>query len=151
MEWANQRPDAGFETIEHTADIGLRIWGPTPEALFERAAAGMASLLVDPATVEAVEERELAVGAADLEEALVAWLQEILYLYEVQRLVPARFRVERAGAGGAHGWVAGERYDPGRHETRADIKAVTYHRLRIERRATAGGPERWETTVIFDI
>ncbi|MBD3160944.1 MAG: archease [Candidatus Eisenbacteria bacterium] len=146
-----REPVAGFEPVEHTADVGLRIWAPTREGLFERAAAGMASLLVDPASVEPVEEREVAVGAADVEEALVSWLQEILYLYEVQRFVPARFRLERADAGGVHGWVVGERFDPSRHETRADIKAVTYHDLRIERSETEDGRERWRTTVIFDI
>ncbi len=73
----------GFEPVEHTADVGLRVWGRTLEELFAQAGMGMASLLVDPETVRAVERRHVALTTNDLEEALVAWLQEILYLYEV--------------------------------------------------------------------
>ena len=43
----------------------------------------MVSLLVDKERIRSIERREIAIEAADLEEALVTFLQEILYIYEV--------------------------------------------------------------------
>ena len=38
----------GFELVDHTADIGVRVWGPTAEEVFEQAALAMFSLVCDP-------------------------------------------------------------------------------------------------------
>lgn len=141
----------GFEPVEHTADVGLRAWGGTLEELFAQAATGMAGLLVDPETVRPLERRHLILAARDLEEGLIALLQEILYLYEVERLAPAAISVDRAAPDSVVANVLGEPFDRTRHETRTDIKAATYHDLRILSVADAGGGVRYETVVIFDI
>lgn len=141
----------GFEPVEHTADVGLRAWGRTVEELFAQAALGMASLLVAPETVRARERRRVSLAAHDLEEALVAWLQEILYLFEVGRFVPADVIVSKAAPDSVEAEVAGESFDRDRHEARIDIKAATYHDLRIRKTQDAAGRERFETVVIFDI
>lgn len=146
------RPPAGHETIDHTADIGLRIWGRSPEELFQQAAIGMVSLLVDRERVEAREVREVAIAAAsDHEEALVSFLQELLYLYEVRRFVPREVEVVHASAAGVRARLRGEERDRMKHEIRTDIKAVTYHDLAVRCEAAPDGSIRWETVVIFDI
>ena len=60
----------------------------------------MVSLLVDQERIRSVERREIAIEAADLEEALVTFLQEILYIYEVGRFIPAAINVLSAGSSG---------------------------------------------------
>lgn len=142
---------AGFEPIEHTADVGLRVWAGTCEELFRQAALGMVAILVDPGSVRASEAREVRVSAADLEEALVSFLQEVLYLYEVEGFVTREVEISEAGEAGVRARLWGEARDPGRHEALAEIKAATYHALDIRRREEEGGPERWETTIVFDI
>jgi SHS2 domain-containing protein len=141
---------AGHETIEHTADAGLRVWGPTPEDLFAQAALGMIALLFDPQHVRPAAARSIDLEASDFEEALVAWLQELLYLYEVQRFVPVEVEVQTAGAGGVHAVVRGEPFDHRRHEVRMEIKAATYHGLDIRPTRAENGIDRWECTIIFD-
>jgi len=141
----------GFEPVDHTADIGLRAWGPTLEDLFAQAAFGMTDLLVDSGRIRQREERRVAVPAGDLEEVLVGWLQEILYLHEVGRFVASEFRVARAGSDGVEATLLGEPIDRERHAPRMDIKAATYHDLRIERTRGADGCERFETVIIFDV
>jgi SHS2 domain-containing protein len=42
--------------------------------------------------------------------------------------------------------VAGERFDPSRHETQPEVKAVTRHELVVEQ--TEG---RWRAEVLFDV
>jgi SHS2 domain-containing protein len=141
---------AGYEVVEHTADVGLRVWGPTPEDLFRQAALGMVSLLVDPRRVRVHEDRSVDVEASDMEEALVAWLQELLYLYEVQRFVVTDVEVASARKNGVRALVRGETFDPDRHEVRMEIKAATYHALDIRPTRAENGCDRWECTIIFD-
>jgi SHS2 domain-containing protein len=140
----------GYEVIEHTADVGLRVWGSTPEDLFTQAALGMISLLLAQQNVRTIEARDVNLEASDLEEALVAWLQEILYLYEVQRFAPAGIEVRAAGANGVQGVVSGEPFDRQRHEVRMEIKAATYHGLDIRPTRAENGLDHWECTIIFD-
>jgi SHS2 domain-containing protein len=141
---------AGFEVIEHTADVGLRAWGPTPEDLFTQAARGLISFLFDARQVRASRTRIVDIEASDLEEALVAWLQEILYLFEVKHFAAAEVDVQAAAAHGVRARVRGEPFDQRRHEMRMEIKAATYHGLDIRPTAAENGSERWECTIIFD-
>ena len=144
-----QRP-AGFDVIDHTADVGLRVWGRCPEDLFFWAAHGLVSLLIDPSRVESKESRKAVIQANDTEETLVAILQEILYLYEVHKFVPRGVSIFRLPEGGFLILVFGEPFDPDRHEPLMDIKAATYHNLDIKPTRLEDGTERWECTIIFD-
>jgi SHS2 domain-containing protein len=141
----------GFEPVEHTADVGLHAWGRTLEELFTQAGLGMAALLTNPEKVEARERREVDLPADDLEQGLIGWLQEILYLYEVGRFVPAAVEVALVTPARVRATVIGEPLDRGRHESRADIKAATYHDLKIRSFRDAAGGVRFDTVVIFDI
>lgn len=151
MDGNGQDRPAGYEVVEHTADIGLRIWAPSLEGLFEQAALGMLALLTDPNRVRMGRIEDIAIEANDLEEALIAWLQEILYRFEVHHFVPARIEVLEATPRRVRARLEGEPFDPARHETRMDIKAATYHDLSVQRETEADGTRRWRTTVIFDI
>ncbi len=148
---APDRGPFGFEPVEHTADIGLRAWGRTLEELFAQAGTGMASLLVDPDTVRTIERRPVSLLAQDLEEGLIELLQEILYVYEVEHLVPATITVDRVAPTWVVASILGEALDRSRHETRTDIKAATYHDLRIRTVPDVTYGVRYETVVIFDI
>jgi len=146
----SSRPPAGYEPVEHTADIGLRVWAPSVEGLFTQAALGLFSFLVDVEHVRVREARRIDLEAADIEEALVAWLQELLYLFDVQRFVPAGIDVEAVTPKEVHAVVRGEPLDRRRHEIRMEIKAATYHGLDIRPIPAENGTSRWECTIIFD-
>ena len=80
---------------------------------------------------------------------MVAWLEEMLFLFEVESLLffGADVRVEESPPGfGLHATVRGVGYDPERHPLKVLIKGVTYHELTVEE--TADG---WRARVIFDI
>ncbi len=131
-----------YEEIEHTADVGIRAYGRTASEIFAAAAEGMFSLIADPANVEPKGEVEIRLTAEDLPKLLVAWLSELLFLHETQRLLFSRFDVRVRGRSlRAH--VRGESIDKSRHELKLAIKAVTYHRLSVD--VTKGVAE-----VIFD-
>jgi SHS2 domain-containing protein len=138
---------AGFALIEHTADVGVRAWGATEEAVFEEAARGVFWLVCDPGTVGASERLAVNVespsGEHDL--LLVAWLNELLYLFETRRILFSEFRVLELAGGALRAEVAGETMGP-RHVVCGGVKAATYHALRLEH--TADG---WQAEVILDV
>ena len=85
----------GHEVIEHTADIGLRVWAPSLEDVFAEAAIGLIGVM-GSAEGDAITEH-VALEAADLDALLVDWLSEVLFLFEARNVVPqdVRVRIDR--------------------------------------------------------
>ena len=140
------QPEGGarFELLEHTADIGIQARGATLEEAFEQATLGLAevqgALAPGPGEPVAVE-----VSAPDPGGLLVDWLNEVLWLREVRQAALAGVRVERVGEGTAGGSLLLAPGGPAPEGT--FVKAVTYHRLRVEP-APAGG---WLVEVYLDV
>lgn len=135
-----------YRLLEHTADMGLEVEGASLEELFQEAARGLRELMFGPAAGSAHGAQGLQVGGREMGELLVNWLNEILYLFEVQGIYPVRFQVEAVEDGKVCGQVWGEPFDAGRHPVERVVKAVTYHQLKVER--TAG---RWRARVYVDL
>jgi SHS2 domain-containing protein len=133
-----------FEVLEHTADVGLRITAGTPEALFEAAAEGLATL-EDAWFPGEGRARDVVVEASDLPGLLVAWLDELLYLRDAEDVVFGGFEVQEAAEGRLRSRVATAPRG-GRVLESAGVKAATYHGLRFER--TNGG---WTADVYLDV
>jgi SHS2 domain-containing protein len=134
---AQRRSDpGGFELLEHTADVGIRAWAGSLEEAFERATEGLAEVLgaLRPAGSAGApgpgEPVPVEVAADDLGGLLVDWLNEVLWLREVRQAALAGVEVERVGDGVARGTVA--LASGGAAPDGTFVKAVTYHRLRVE-------------------
>ena len=142
-------PKAGHELLEHTADLGVRARGATLEELFEQATVGLAEVLgawrPGPG-----EPQALAVTGDDPGGLLVDWLNEVLYLHEVRRAALGAVRLDRVGGGRAEGTV---RLTPDAAPfDGVEVKAVTYHRLRVEPTAEPGaGRGGWIAEVYLDL
>jgi SHS2 domain-containing protein len=136
---------AGFEVFDHTADVGVRAWGPDLPAAFAQAARGLFSLLVPLAAIRETTARAVAVEASDLESLLVAWLDELLFVFETEGLVFARFAVALPSPTTLTATAHGELFDPERHRGGVVVKATTYHQITV----AAGPPARVQ--VILDI
>jgi len=135
-----------FEVLEHTADVGLRAYGHSLKEAFENSAVGMFSLITDLESIKPTASEEVVIEAEDRESMLVEWLNELLYRFEVEYVVFKRFEIidwdeEHHMRAIAHG----EPLDLGRHQIKTQIKACTYHMLKIEHN------EYWSAQVIFDI
>ena len=134
------------QPIEHTADVGIRCRASTLEQLFECAARAMFEIIAPIGEVNAVDTVNVSVEAGGLEELLVNWLEELLYIWESKRMLLARFSISTISPERLEGEVVGERYDATRHELHTEIKAATYHGLRVEHKGDA-----WEVQIIFDV
>ncbi len=135
-----------FETFEHTADIGLRVRGESLDELFAEAGRAFFSLIVaNPQAIRPVQQVEFELTGSQRDELLRDWLAELLYTFATQRLLLAEFDVHvRDDALSAR--ARGEPLDRRRHELDLEVKAITYHGLKVEQ--AAGG---WLAEVIVDI
>ena len=135
-----------YETFEHTADLGLRIRADDLRGLFEEAARGLFSAIVTNFDdVRPVDEVTFEVKGIEREELLRDWLAELLYAFHGRHLLLAQFDV-RLDQAGLTATARGEPMDPDRHQIDAELKAVTYHGLKVEQDA-----DGWLAEVIVDI
>jgi SHS2 domain-containing protein len=132
---------AGYREHEHTADWELEVWAPDIGMLLEQAARGMYALSGIQLEYAPRLERTVRIEAVDLEMLLVRFLQELLYLDEMEGLGFDRFDIQlEPGRLTARLWGAVLR-----SKTR-EIKAVTYHKLKID--SSPGGLRVW---IVFDV
>jgi SHS2 domain-containing protein len=135
-----------YETFEHTADLGLRVRAPDLDTLFAEAAACLFSAIVDdPGAVRPARRIDVKIDGAEREYLLFDWLRELLYAFDSRHLLLSRFEV-RVGDAGLEGAAWGEPFDPDRHALAHEVKAITYHGLKVERAA-----DGWLAEVIVDI
>jgi SHS2 domain-containing protein len=135
-----------YETFDHTADLGLRIRAADLDTLFAEAGLALTSVLVEGISdIRPLRSLEVRLPADDLDYLLFDWLKTLLYHFDVERLLLSRFEVTVTDEG-LKATCHGEPMDPARHEPAHEVKAITYHGLRVER--TADG---WLAEVIVDI
>jgi len=124
-----------FEFLEHIADAYIAAYGRTLEEAFENAALAMFEVMTDTSKVEAKVERTLEASGYDEYELLYDWLEKLLIEYYSDNLVFSKFKVEsieRTPEGfRLRGKAMGEVFDPSRHESRVEVKAVTYSLMEI--------------------
>jgi SHS2 domain-containing protein len=127
-----------WEHFEHGADVGVRGRGDTAARAFEEAARALFSLLsADLAAIRPSVEERVACEAANLEELLVAFLNDLLFLFDSRRVVFGRFQVAIEDAPGRARLTAlarGEPFDPRRHEFTVLPKGATFTALEVARR-----------------
>ncbi len=135
-----------YHHIDHTADLGIRVFGATLADLFENAAFGLFDNITNLAKVDPNLELSVEVQATDREALLVNWLSELNYLFLTRKVLFEFFQINEINDEHLTATVRGEKFDPDQHEIYTEVKAVTYHKLYAKE--TAKG---WEAQVIFDL
>jgi SHS2 domain-containing protein len=135
-----------YELFEHTADLGLRVRAASlPELFAEAGRALFAAIVVNLQAVRPLQPVALHVAGDAPELLLFDWLTELLYVFESRRLLLAEFDV-MLDPKGLRATCRGEPVDRARHELDHEVKAITYHGLRVEQ-----ANEGWLAEVIVDI
>ena len=127
---------AGYEYFDVEADVGVRAWGGDCAEAFAQAALGVLALGVAPGDVEARETRDVRAQAATPEDLLVAWINECVYVHEIEGFAVHRVAVNDLTGEVAHGVLHGEALDPIRHRLGTVVKGATHHRVAIDETAT---------------
>jgi len=138
--------DKPFEVIDHTADIGIVAYGATIKQVFANAALGLFNLMADLDDFKEGLQRELELSAEDVEVLLIEWLNELIYIFDVEHIIFKKFEIEKLTSTQIKARCFGEKMKPGQHKLKREIKAATYHMLQISKEDGT-----YKVQVIFDI
>ena len=135
-----------YELIDHTADIGLKAYGKTLSEAFENAAKGMFDIITDNSEIESTGQYNIELNASDLEQLLVDFLSELLYLHSANNIVFGFFKLDIDEANKSlKGTFYGEKFNLSKHKIGTEIKAVTYHMVEVKKNKS------YRVQVLFDI
>jgi len=136
--------EAGFQEIEHTADVEIKVWGGDLNALFIQAAKGMYHLsqVRKEENRQTTRSRSFSVKGMDPESLLVAYLNEVLFYLETERIAFQEFDLEFQGKGRLQAQLEGAVVK----DLNREIKAVTFHNLEIQELDTG-----WQVRIVFDV
>lgn len=135
-----------YTIIDHTADIGIDVFGDTLQDLFSNAGFALFDIITDLSTVECKVKHSLNIVGVDKEQLLVNWLSELLFLHDVKNLLFKNFYVNQLSDYQLTADVSGEAFDEKRHIIKTEVKAVTYHSLSIIQK-----DQQWKARIIFDL
>ena len=125
-----------FEFFDVTADVGFHSYGKTLGEAFENSALAMFEVMTDTRKIEPTIVKEIEIESEDSLALLYDWLDELIFLHDSEYLVFNTFNIEiqKINEDLYHlkGTARGEVFNPEKHESREDVKAVTYHLMDIK-------------------
>ena len=134
-----------FELLDiATADMAFAAYGSDLNELFSNAAKAITSVMFDGKIGQKIV-RKLELEEKEDIVLLQKWLSEIVYLHESEKLLFSRFDVKTDGRK-LKAAIYGEKYDKKKHKFIIDVKAVTYHKMSIDK--TKDG---YKCTVVVDV
>lgn len=134
-----------YKLIDHTADLGIEVYGSCLRELFENAGYAMFDVITDTNRLNALSETTLNITGEDWPDLMVNWLRELLYLWTGRGLLVKIAEVSISEYTLSAN-VKYEPYVPERHLIKNELKAVTYHQIRVEQKDAI-----WEAGIIFDV
>lgn len=138
-----------FEIIDHTADIGIVAYGKTKREVFINTAKGMFEIIAgENRNLKENFYDKIKLEAESLEDLLIAWLNELLYISEVKLVILNKFKIKELFDYQIKAEVGGTKINHLSIRIKKEIKAVTYHRLEFKKDEESG---LWRAQVIFDI
>lgn len=147
--------NSNFKYIDHVADIRFIAYGETLEKVFENAALATLTVIADISTIQSQIEFEIELEAIDLENLMVDFLSELLFLFDAEETVLGNVTVKEVGAKtdedgkemySINAAVSGEPIDSQKQNFKTEVKAITYNGIRVEK--TRDG---FETEVVLDL
>ncbi|MCS7128752.1 MAG: archease [Sulfolobales archaeon] len=128
-----------FEYLEHTADVYIVAYGSDILELFSNAGLALFETMTDISRINEKVKKVIKALGFDLESLLYKWLEELLILYYSENImcrevVAEKIEVRRVTDGVEYellGFCSGEEFDLSRHIPRIEVKAVTYHLMKI--------------------
>ncbi|MCM8795520.1 MAG: archease [Candidatus Omnitrophica bacterium] len=138
-----------YELIEHTADLGIRVKAKDLKELFRNAGLAMFEIMAEPAQIDDKQKPKtkkviIKQKADNLDGLFVNWLNELLSLSATKELIFCDFKIKKLDKNSLEVEAEAESLD--KYKVNTEIKAATYHQLKIEKIDS-----RWQAEVIFDV
>jgi SHS2 domain-containing protein len=150
LRWDPEGRDSVYKELDHPADLLVEVWGSDLPELFENALFALYDQMAELEGFEIERSETIEVRGSSPEEALRSLLSEALYRFATEGFVAASAKIDvhatPSGEVQVKADLHGETIDRERHTLASEVKAVTYHKLAVER-----VPEGWRATVLFDV
>ena len=124
-----------YKQIPHTADIAVRAYGKDLKDLFINAAYAMFDIIADLKGLKNSIEIDVKVNAPSEEELLVSWLNELLYNFYTKFIIFSKFKILSIDDNNVIAKAKGKPVGDNKNRLKTEIKAVTYHNLKIKKGA----------------
>lgn len=139
-------PRQFYSLIDHTADIGMEVRGIEFHALLEQAGKGLFHVVTDISTVRPTSRIHIGTWEGNEEHIMRSWLEKLLFHFNTDDILFARFSVTPSDDGGFAGAAWGEVFDSQRHTIHTEIKGITYHQFEVSQ-----SKDGWYARIIFDV
>ena len=131
----------GYQEVDHTADVALRVWAENFQSLLRQAAKGLYVLMGAVPHADSSEKKVFAIPQGNQETILVDFLNELLFLAEQDGIMLDHFSFYE-GQENIEVASTGKKIS----SQERVIKAVTFHDLKVEKTATG-----CLVTITFDV
>lgn len=124
-----------FEYFDVTADIGFFAYGESLEDAYSNAACAMFNVMTDIKTVKTTEKRDFKVESEDLVSLLYDFLEELLFLFDVELLFFSKFDIDIEKVNDELYELScvayGEEVNWDVHPRKSEVKAITFHKMDV--------------------
>lgn len=128
----------GFEFLEHTADAYIAAYGKDLAEAFENAARATFEVMTDVKNVDPKIEDSVEVTAEDEYALLYSWLEALIVKFDTEGFLYSKFKIlsitESSGNLSLKAKIWGEKFDVKKHLQKVGVKAITYHRMEINKK-----------------
>jgi SHS2 domain-containing protein len=130
-------PKLGYEFLTHTTDAYIQATGSTMEEAFENAAKSLFDTMCNLESVTPQITEEVNTDGGDEVRLLYNWLETLLLKFELECKVYCKFKIVsiKREPDGIHimAQISGEPYDRRKHGAKVEVKAVTFHKMEVQR------------------
>jgi SHS2 domain-containing protein len=134
-----------YRVTERQSALAVKVLGNSQTELFENAAFALFDVMTDIDKVDIKERMPLEVEGLDMDDLMVNWTRELLYLFQGSGYLLKQFDIRHANERSVKAEVCGERIDPDRHEIKKEINSVAYHQSRMQKTG-----DQWTAQLIFE-
>ena len=135
-----------YKLTDHTADIGIQVFGSDSQELFTNAALALFDVITEMDVLKGRDSCNITASGEDWPDLMINWLREILYLWNGKEMLVKSVQILSLSENKIFAKIYFDAYIPDRHIIKTEIKAVTYHQVQIK-----SSPSGWKARVIFDI
>ena len=128
-----------------TADMAFEAFGKTLEQAFANAMIALEEIITDTDKIKEKIEKNIELEAENENALLFDFLSELLFIFDTEQLIfkKADIKIKKNKKLKLKAKLTGDYF--GNKEVRGDVKAITYHRMKVEKK-----DNMWVVRVIVD-
>jgi SHS2 domain-containing protein len=135
-----------YRVTARQSELAVKVLGNSQRELFANAAFALFDVITDIDKIEVKERMRLEVEGLDMDDLMVNWTRELLYLFQRSGYLLKEFNIREARETSVKAEVSGEKIDPDRHEIKKEINGVAYHQSRMQKTG-----DQWTAQLIFEM